>query len=162
MVFGQERAVSYNFYLEIDMNDLGLWDDDNYKYIINKNKEELIDFSSYPDKESNFIQYKYVGDKILGKVERIPNDTLKLEFTNAQFDSIYLLTSRIFQIDSLIEKLDSPYIPYEYDGEYVKVTLGFENISTVLNSTIYFDEEKQIQNRFKKLKDYLESIKNTL
>jgi hypothetical protein len=138
----------------------------NYKFLINERwshneNDSLIFFNDIYDR---FIKYNYVAapQKGFDRYDRLPVDTLKFKLKNEQMDSIYFLTSNLFQLDSLIKFKNTNSNFDSYDGEYVTVKLRLINYSTTMETTIDFCEDKIFQKRFIKLIKYMDKIKNAL
>jgi len=161
-----QTVDNYDFSVEINMNHYQWVNSCNYKYLINKGwdydqKDSLIFFN---DNFERLIKYKYVDapQKGFDRHDRVPIDTIKFSLTNEQLDSIYLLTSKIFQTDSSIIIKNTSSNSGSYDGEYVTVSLRLLNYSTTMETMISFDEDKIFQKRFKELLKYIDRIDNAL
>jgi hypothetical protein len=159
-------ADNYGFSVVIDMQHLQHDNAYNYKFLINERWSHNENDSSifFNDIYDRFIKYNYVAapQKGFDRYDRIPADTIKFKLSNEQMDSIYFLTSNLFQLDSSINVKNTNSNADSYDGEYVTIKLHLINYSTAMHTTIDFSEDKIFQKRFIKLIEYMDKIKNAL
>lgn len=156
-----EQFRHYDFDIKIDVRHLQNHNEYNYKYLINlswEHNEKKDDFIFY---KSNLLQkviYKYIENKDTRSYhyDRIPQDTLQFILSNQQLDSIYLLTSRLFQIDSL--NLAGESINHSvYDGYYTEIELANQHDATYKIMLTDLSSERTLEN-YKNLLSYIESV----
>jgi hypothetical protein len=137
---------NYDFVVKIDVQ--GYESDNNYKYLINLKWEN--------DNNGNLIFYH---DKLLQRVnfennydtnnyveKRLAKDTLQYLLNESQLDSIYTLTAKIFQIDTINLSKDTAGVYPIYDGYFTDIELqnffdvsykarisGISNMKTLYN-----------------------------
>lgn len=154
----------YNFDIIINTEDLQRNDEFNYKYLINvkhsRNDEGVLTFHKH--NLLQYVTYHYQKNEKKGfdVYDRIPVDTNKYLLNSQQLDSIYLLTSILFQIDTLnlSDKIAEDQI--NYDGSVTEVELNNSLNDTKYKVTFTEISDEKLNKNFEKLLKYIECIKN--
>ena len=156
LIFGQvndKEKIEYDYSLIVDCED-GLCAND-FKFIINPEPFRKCMF---------YISYEYKNDSLTKEknreILRIPLDTLKIELSTTQLDTIYSLTKRLFIIPEKPKKYDSKkfYPPMIYDGISAIVKFKFKDFELIA----YAYPDTNGYQDFKRLLDKLKEIKTGL
>lgn len=164
-VIGQNKeSDNYKYSVVIDVNNMNNSDEYNYKYLINKSIIFNTDgtFKLLESRKVYFIQYKYspVPDQIV--YSREPVDTTMINLSDSQLEHIYRLTKDMFSLNSLpLDYKGNNRVQPDYDGEYALVSFELEDYSVVFNMEISFDEDMVFQTKYRKLLDFIESVKDS-
>jgi hypothetical protein len=165
--FSQEENKTnknYSFNVVLDMNCMSRKNDDNFKFLINKNwdYDENGIFKTLDRKSLHFVRFEYkkAFEKGFDHYDRVPIDTLRIKLNDFHLDTIFRLTTELMTIDKNLNVTDKKSPEWHYDGKYASVKLELEEYSTRTEISLAFDNEHIFQIRFNKLLDFLNSIKD--
>ena len=151
---------NYDFSIIINVEHSGK----NFDYIINRKYysfEGKNNFVYHNDKllEQIFYEYK-LKTKNSNIVYKKPIQTIKYQLNKQQLDTLYLLTSKLFKVDSLNFKSDTTKKECNYDGYFSEIT--FSNLNAIYKIQFNGLSGANIVENYKNLLSYIESIKKII
>jgi hypothetical protein len=157
----KELFRHYNFSITIDVTHLLYNNDFNYKYVINKNFDLPENYPTYnfSKKKLYYITYNFMKPNKNQEYKRMPIDTVSFRLTEQQLDSIYSLTTKLFEIEPTNLTLDTAYQSYIYDGFISDIQL-VSNKNVLYRITLGSISNKRTLNDYYKLLKYIEEIKH--
>jgi len=147
---------NYDFTIWINLKN----PDKDFDYVINRKYyrfEGKNNFVYHDDKLLEELFYEYKSKKNSNEVEKTLAKTIKYQLDKQQLDTLYLLTSKLFQVDSLNLVSDTTRKICNYDGDFPEVTFSKRNATYKIQFTYLSD--KDIVEKYRKLLSYIESIK---
>lgn len=157
----QRKNRNYDFNIIINTEDLQRDNNYNYKYLINVGylSDEKNNLVFYKEKLLQHIIYQYQKNDKKGfdVYDRISVDTIKYLLSESELDSVYLLTGRLFQLDTLNFTNDS-ILDIIYDGYITEIQLNKPHDANYSITLTDISNKKLLEN-YKKLLSYIEDIK---
>ena len=147
---------NYDFTIWINMKN----PDKDFDYIINHKYyrfEGKNNFVYHDDKLLEQISYEYKVKKNSNEVEKTTIKTTKYQLNKQQLDTLYLLTSKLFEVDTLNFVSDTIRKIENYDGHFPEITFSNRNATYKIQFTPLSGEN--IVENYKNLLSYIESIK---
>ena len=135
----------------------------DFDYIINRKyysfdgKNNLV---YHDDKLLEQTSYNYKFKKNSNKVDKIPVETIKYQLNKRQLDTLYLMTSKLFKVDTLNLVSDTIKKRCDYDGYVSEITFSIRNASYKIQLTGLSGEH--IVEKYKNLLLYIESLKKEI
>ena len=120
----QKKYRNYEFDVRINVEHSAK----DFKYLINV-KDEIDDngnFTDYEDKLLQYTTYKYQKSMKFGDryFDRVAIKTAQYSLNKVQLDTIYLLTAKLFQPDTLNLTDDTTKYSRIYDGYHAEIVLN--------------------------------------
>jgi len=129
-------------------------------YIINRHyfvadKSNKILFHEDKLLEQTFYEYKI--NKENNNTDKIAVETKRFQLDNQQLDKLYLLTAKLFSVDTLNLVNDTTKRDYNYDGYHAEITLS--KLNATYKIRINGLSEKYILENYKNLLSNIENMK---
>lgn len=152
---------NYDFDITINTQDLQRDNKFNYKYLINTkySRDDKNNLVFYKKNILQHVIYKYQrNEKKFDVYDRIPIDTNRYLLNSHQLDSIYLLTSKLFQIDTLNLVDNRNDNTYYYDGLVTEIELNNLALNTKYKITLSEVSDDKLLKDYEKLLSYIKNI----
>jgi len=151
---------NYNFSIVINVEHSGK----DFDYIINRKyyrHEGKNSFVYHNDQllEQIFYEYK-LKTKNSNIVDKTPVKTIKYQLNKQQLDTLYLLTSKLFKVDSLNFLSDTTEKKCNYDGYFSEIT--FSKLNATYKIQFNGLSSDNIVGNYRNLLSYIENIKNKI
>ena len=150
---------NYDFTIWINMKN----QDKDFDYIINHKYyrfEGKNNFVYHDDKLLEQISYEYKIKKNSNEVEKTTIKTTKYQLNKQQLDTLYLLTSKLFKVDSLNFLSDTTEKKCNYDGYFSEIT--FSKLNATYKIQFNGLSSDNIVGNYRNLLSYIENIKNKI
>ncbi len=147
----------YDFTIWIKLNN----QNKDFDYIINRKYYSFNEKKNFEFHDDMLLE-QIISDQqisIDNKVKVIPADTIKHRLNKQQLDTLYLLTAKLFNADTLNYVCDKTRKGCNYDGKYPEVTFTNRNANYKILFTYLSD--KKIVESFEKLLAYIDRLKNS-
>lgn len=150
----EKKYRDYDFTILISVEKSG----NDFDYIINRKYYEFGNNNKFKFQDKKLLEeisYEYKARN--NSIDKIAIDTTKYALNNQQLDKLYLLTTKLFNVDTLNFTNDTIRKEYNYDGYYAEVTLSKYN--TTYKIRINGLSEKSIIENYKNLLFNIENMK---
>jgi hypothetical protein len=154
----QKKYRNYEFDVTINVVHSG----NDFKYLINVSNE-FDDNHNIIDYEDNLLQYttyKYQKSEKFGDryYDRVPIKTIQYSLNRAQLDTIYLLTAKLFQPDTLNLTNDTNRSSRIYDGYGAEIVLT-DRYDAIYDIKLGGYSNKTLLKNYRNLLFYIEKSK---
>ena len=134
--------------------------ENDFDYIINRHyfvTDKSNKILLHEDKLLEQTFYEYKTNKENNNTDKIAVETKRFQLDNQQLDKLYLLTAKLFSVDSLNLVNDTTRYDYNYDGYYAEITLS--KLNTTYKIRLNGVSEKSILEDYKNLLSNIENMK---
>lgn len=152
----EEKYKDYNFTILISVEN----SEKDFDYVINRKYFRVENdgkFKLHNEKLLEQVFYEYKTNKKSSNTDKVAVDTTKFLLDNKQLDKLYLLTSKLFCVDTLNITSDTIQQDVNYDGYHTEITLS--RLNTTYRIRLNGLSGTYIVENYKNLLSNIESMK---
>lgn len=154
----QKKYRNYDFDIKINVEH----SEKDFKYLINVSDEfdDNHNLIFYEDNLLQYTTYKYKKNEKFGDnyYDRVPIETTQYLLNRTQLDTIYRLTAKLFQPDTLNLTDDTTKYSKLYDGYHAEIALSVRH-DAIYNIKLGGYSDKALLKNYQNLLSYIEKSK---